>query len=150
PFFVHQEASRSEFQRSRHRAHHPRLSGRHRLKIRGRGDLGAEITRIRAKTAPGRKARGKAAKFDDEVTQADLDAERARTQQAAEQLIAEFNARYAVVNEAGKVWIFEWRLDPVLKREVLDRFSHADFRRLYENRRIDVVTDKKILSKGVA
>jgi len=117
----------------------------------GRSDLGAEIVRIRSKTASGRKARGKPAKCDDVVTEADLEVARDRIRKAVVQQIADFNQRYSVVNEAGKVWIFEWRLDPVLKREVLDRISHADFRRLYENRWIDVLTaDKKIVNKNVA
>jgi hypothetical protein len=62
----------------------------------------------------------------------------------------ELNHRYSVVNEAGKVWVFEWRLDPALGRQVLDRFSFADFRRLYENERIEVVLGKKIVSKSIA
>jgi hypothetical protein len=104
----------------------------------GRSDLGAEIAMVRSKTAAGRKMSGKAAKFDKTVAATDVAAEIARSQQALEQLIGDFNRRYSVVNEAGKVWVFEWRLDPVLKREVLDRISHADFRRLYENDRLQV------------
>jgi hypothetical protein len=119
-------------------------------KYAGRSDLADEIARVRSKTAAGPKLRGKATKFDDELTAADLAAERARTQKTVEPLIADFNRRYSVVNEAGKVWVFEWREDPVMHREVLDRISHADFRRLYENRRIDVVLGKAIVSKSVA
>jgi hypothetical protein len=105
---------------------------------------------VRSKTAARRRAKGKPSRFDGEVTEADLAAERARIEKAAEQALAEFNDRYSVVNESGKVWIFEWRQDPVLKREVLDRISHGDFRRLYENRRIDVVSGDKIVRKGIA
>jgi hypothetical protein len=119
-------------------------------KYTDRSDLAAEIARIRSKTTPGRKARGKPAKFDDKVTQAELEGERTRTRRVTEQLIADFNERYSVVNEAGKVWVFEWRLDPVLGRQVLDRISHADFRRLYENHRVDLVLDTKIVSKSIA
>ena len=64
----------------------------------------------------------------------------ARSQRELDQLVNYFNRRYSVVNEAGKVWVFEWRLDPVLKRDVLDRISHSDFRRLYENDRLRVFT----------
>ena len=103
-----------------------------------RNDLGAEIARVRNKTAAGRKIRGKATKFDQAVASTDIAAEIARSKQALEQLIGDFNRRYSVVNEAGKVWVFEWRLDPVLGREVLDRISHADFRRLYENDRLQI------------
>jgi hypothetical protein len=63
-----------------------------------------------------------------------------RSQRLLAEVIASFNERYAVVNEAGKVWVFEWRLDPVLDREVLDRISHADFRRLYENDPLEVLS----------
>jgi Family of unknown function (DUF5906)/RepB DNA-primase from phage plasmid len=119
-------------------------------KYAGRSDLAAEIGRIRTKTAPGRRLRGKPAKYDEEISEADLNTERDGTEKAVEQKIAEFNARYAVVNEAGKCWIFEWRNDPVLKRKVLDRISHADFRRLYENQRTDIVIDGRIVSKSLA
>jgi hypothetical protein len=106
----------------------------------GRSDLGAEIARVRSKTAANRKMRGKTAKFDQAGAATDIAAEIARSQQALEQLVGDLNRRYSVVNEAGKVWVFEWRLDPVLGREVLDRISHADFRRLYENDRLQVFT----------
>lgn len=98
--------------------HYPRGIG---AKYVNRTDLDAEIARVRGKTAAGRKMRGNAAKFDEQVTAAEIAAEIARSRRALEQVITDFNARYSVVNEAGKVWIFEWRLDPVLSREVLDK-----------------------------
>lgn len=116
----------------------------------GRRDLGGEIARVRAKTAANRKLRGKPARYDDEVSPHELAAERARSQRRLKELIADFNRRYAVVNESGKVWVFQWRLDPVLKREVLDRISFADFRRMYENRRLSVITDEGKVNKTLA
>jgi hypothetical protein len=106
----------------------------------GRSDLGAEIARVRSKTAAGRKMRDKAANFDQAVASTDITAEITHRQQALDQLVGDFNRRYSVVNEAGKVLVFEWRLDPVLGRGVLDRISHADFRRLYENDRLQIFT----------
>lgn len=54
--------------------------------------------------------------------------------------LAELNERYTVVNEAGKVVAVQWRLDPVLEREVLDRIAFDDFKRMFLNRSIEVVT----------
>jgi Family of unknown function (DUF5906) len=104
-----------------------------------RTDLGVEIIRARTKTSAGRAARGKPGKFDGETTPAQIAAERIRSQQRLEQLIADFNSRYAVVNEAGKVWVFHWRLDPVLQRQVLDRIAFGDFKKMYENKRLNVI-----------
>jgi hypothetical protein len=67
------------------------------------------------------------------------------------ELMADFNQRYAVVNEAGKVWVFEWRADPVMKRAVLDHISFADFRRMYQNRRLTITAPRgKGITKTVA
>jgi hypothetical protein len=43
-----------------------------------------------------------------------------------------------VLSEAGQVWVGQWRSDHTFKtrREVLDRFSFADFRKYYLNRSI--------------
>jgi hypothetical protein len=57
--------------------------------------------------------------------------------------LAKFNATYAVVNEAGRVIVVKWQRDPMLNREVLDRFSFEDFRKLYLNRTIGTVTKDK-------
>jgi hypothetical protein len=47
--------------------------------------------------------------------------------------------------------VFEWRPDPVLKRDVLDRISFADFRRMYQNRRITIaLPDGKNITKTFA
>lgn len=53
-------------------------------------------------------------------------------------LIAEFNARYAVVNESGKVVVYERVLDLSLRRHKIDRIAFADLKRLYSNRWISV------------
>jgi len=65
--------------------------------------------------------------------------------------LAELNNRYAVVNEAGKVFVFQWRLDPVLGREVLDRIAFDDFKRMFLNRSIEIVNKKgEIESRNLA
>jgi len=43
-------------------------------------------------------------------------------------LAARFNAVYAVVNETGKCWVFRWRHDPALDREVLERIRRRHTR----------------------
>ena len=53
-------------------------------------------------------------------------------------LINRFNAQYAVVNEAGKVLVFEQVTDETLQRNVIVRFSFADLRRLYQNQKLTV------------
>ena len=48
------------------------------------------------------------------------------SQQAEDDSVVEkLNAQYAVVNEAGKVWVFEEWEDPQLRRNVVVRFSNA-------------------------
>lgn len=70
-----------------------------------------------------------------------LDAENEADTPAA--IIAEFNARYFVVNEAGKAIIYAPRHDALLNRQCFDRITFEDFRKLYHNRRICVGTDDK-------
>jgi hypothetical protein len=53
-------------------------------------------------------------------------------------LIAEFNAKYFVVNENGHTCIYAPRHDPILNRRVFDHMSFADLEKLYLNRRIRV------------
>jgi hypothetical protein len=55
-----------------------------------------------------------------------------------DKLIAEFNQRYAVVNDAGKAVVFEQPYDPLLHRNLIMRISFQDFRRLYMNRNLQV------------
>lgn len=61
----------------------------------------------------------------------------------AESVMAEFNRRYMVVNEAGKAVIYAPAYDAVLKRERFDRMAFEDLKRLYMNRRIKVGEDEK-------
>jgi hypothetical protein len=53
-------------------------------------------------------------------------------------LIKRFNELYAVVNEAGKVVVFEQVLDPSVNRYRIDRFTFADFKKLYQNEPLTV------------
>jgi hypothetical protein len=54
-------------------------------------------------------------------------------------LIASFNSRYSVANEAGKATVFEPVIDPVRRRTVLTRIHFEDFRKFYMNRTLTVV-----------
>jgi hypothetical protein len=104
-----------------------------------RADLGAEIARIRSKTAARRLAKGKPGQYDQPVDPAAVLDEIKRDEQTLAKLIDAFNTGYMVVNEAGKVWVCQWRTDPNIDREVLDYIRHAEFRKLYENRFLSVI-----------
>jgi hypothetical protein len=52
--------------------------------------------------------------------------------------IAEFNERYAVVNESGKAVVYERARDPVLKRSVIVRIQFSDLKKLYQNKLVSV------------
>jgi len=58
-------------------------------------------------------------------------------------LVAEFNARYMVVNEAGRAVIYAPKKDSILNRSFHDRLSFEDFRRLYLNRSLVADYTKK-------
>ena len=58
-------------------------------------------------------------------------------------VLAEFNERYFVVNEAGKAVILAPSYDPVLKRRQFDRMTPRDLQTLYLNQRIQVSTGDK-------
>jgi hypothetical protein len=49
-------------------------------------------------------------------------------------IVERLNNRFAVVNEAGKVWVVERTEDPQLQRSVLVRYAFSDFRRMFLNR----------------
>src|SRR5205807_9446158 len=48
--------------------------------------------------------------------------------------MADFNERFAVVNESGKALVYERVRDPVLCRSVILRIPFADLKKLYQNR----------------
>jgi hypothetical protein len=52
-------------------------------------------------------------------------------------LLREFNARFMVVNEAGKAMIYAPRHDPILRRTVYDRMSLGALEQLYANRFVE-------------
>jgi Family of unknown function (DUF5906) len=54
--------------------------------------------------------------------------------ESAAALIEEFNARYAVVSEAGKALVYEQVHDEILDRNVLIRITFADLKKFYQNR----------------
>lgn len=53
-------------------------------------------------------------------------------------VIAEFNARYAVVNESGRAVVYERTRDPILGRAVVVRMQFADLKKLYQNQLVSV------------
>lgn len=67
-------------------------------------------------------------------------------------IVAEFNERYAVVNEAGKVVIFSPTEDPILKRRFYERIGLPDLKAFYMNRKVQVGIDEKgnAIMQGVA
>jgi hypothetical protein len=58
-------------------------------------------------------------------------------------VVAEFNALYMLVNEAGKAVVYQPGYDPVLKRRTFDRLATRDLLTLYMNRQIQTGTDDK-------
>lgn len=66
------------------------------------------------------------------------------------QLIDEFNAQYAVVNEAGKVFVYEQSHDPIRDRSIIVRISFADFNKMYQNYWVTVSIGGKNVTKNAA
>jgi hypothetical protein len=52
-------------------------------------------------------------------------------------LLREFNAKYMMVNEAGKAMIYAPRHDPILRRTVYDRMTLGALEQLYANRFVE-------------
>ena len=57
--------------------------------------------------------------------------------------INRFNGKYALVNEDGKVVIFQFGFDNLMRRKRIDRLSIRDFNSLYMNDKITTSVDKK-------
>lgn len=57
--------------------------------------------------------------------------------------IVEFNARYIVVNEAGRAIVYAPKKDPILNRSFYERITFEDLRRLYLNRSLVADYSKK-------
>ena len=55
-------------------------------------------------------------------------------------MVAEINAKYMVVNEAGKVIVYAPGFDQALRRHYYARMCFEDLRKLYLNRQIEVGT----------
>ncbi len=64
-------------------------------------------------------------------------------QHAVDAVVDDFNARYMVVNEAGKAVIYQPGYDVVLKRRRFDRLAFRDLQNLYLNDLIKVGLDDK-------
>jgi hypothetical protein len=58
-------------------------------------------------------------------------------------VLAEFNERFFVVNEAGRAVIYCPRVDPIVRRAYHDHLGFADLTKLYLNRTVLVGTNKK-------
>jgi hypothetical protein len=69
--------------------------------------------------------------------------EEARIAKQKAELLEEFNKRYMVVNDAGRVVVFQPVHDDVLNRTLYMRLSFDDFNRLYSNRHVPVLINQK-------
>jgi Family of unknown function (DUF5906) len=79
------------------------------------------------------------------------DADAAPEGDALSKVISEFNAKYAVVIETGKVLVFKRADDPQMQnRKLLTRIPFPDFKRLYQNRKITVTTQNGSTTKSAA
>jgi Family of unknown function (DUF5906) len=74
------------------------------------------------------------------VSQLDEDVKRARlaltVPETADAIVKEFNRRFLVVNEAGRVLVYAPRQDSMLRRTVYERLGFEDFKKLYMNREV--------------
>jgi Bifunctional DNA primase/polymerase, N-terminal/Family of unknown function (DUF5906) len=116
-------------------------------KATDRRAMASRMRSIARRMAKQTEAAAKAARqkvIDDMAAQADAAAAEARAAGAAgadnevRELLAEFNARYMLVNEAGKAWIYEEQQDSILKRFYYDRISSAAFGEFWLNRLVCV------------
>jgi energy-coupling factor transporter ATP-binding protein EcfA2 len=62
-------------------------------------------------------------------------------------ILKEFNDQYFVVNDSGKVLVFQPTHDEVRKRKYYQRIAFADFHRLYMNRLVEIGA-KKVTKKA--
>lgn len=60
-----------------------------------------------------------------------------------ERVVADFNNRYIVVNEAGKAVIFQPTRDPVLNRKYYHRLTTRDLQTFYMNQKVKTANDDK-------
>jgi hypothetical protein len=58
-------------------------------------------------------------------------------------LVAEFNARFMVVSEGGKILLYEPDTDTILKRRFYQRLDFSDFHKMWLNRTVRTGVDKK-------
>jgi hypothetical protein len=118
-------------------------------KYANRHDIDKEIARVRQKTAAGRKMRSKTSEHDEEVTPEQLEEEKRRISAQTKARLNRINNQYAVAAEGGKVWVIQSRPDPNYdNRLVLDRFSFADWSKLYMNEWIaEISPNGKIQNK---
>ena len=90
---------------------------------------------------------GKQARKADEAAQAmpDTETEAGSQSQASDDpvaaLLARFNSKFMVVNEAGKAVVLQPRHDPVLKRRQFDRLTFRDLEQLYMNDMVCIGSD---------
>jgi hypothetical protein len=79
---------------------------------------------------------------EDELSDEALNQQRQRQVEAGKRelaaLVARFNARYAVVNEAGKAVVYEQQMDQHLGRKVLVRIEFEALKKFYLNDRIKI------------
>ena len=109
-----------------------------------------KLTTIRKKVESLCRAKQKVAKQTEqeaEATKQEAEAAEAAERAAAnadkrDALVREFNQKYMVVNEAGKVFVYEPVHEPLLNRTAYTRFTFEAFRQFYMNRLVAVGQDK--------
>jgi uncharacterized protein DUF5906 len=79
-----------------------------------------------------------------------IDAQPPHLRHSLDDIIDEFNAKYAVVNEAGQAIICQRIIDPILKRPVLVRISFTDLKKFYQNRPITIEAGTRSITKSAA
>jgi 5S rRNA maturation endonuclease (ribonuclease M5) len=62
---------------------------------------------------------------------------------SADDVLEAFNPKYAVVNESGKVVVYNPKRDEQLKRDTIERIQFEDFRRMFMNQKVEVGVSKK-------
>ncbi|HWX29902.1 MAG TPA: primase-helicase family protein [Steroidobacteraceae bacterium] len=67
-----------------------------------------------------------------------------------EEVINEFNSKYAVVNETGQAVVYERIYDPVLQRSALCRIRFEDLRKFYQNRPVTLELAGRSVTRSAA
>jgi Family of unknown function (DUF5906)/Primase C terminal 2 (PriCT-2) len=76
------------------------------------------------------------------LTAEDVERQREQLKLQNDRFLGWLNRDFAIVVESGKAIVVRWRRDPILRREMLDRITFADFKRMFLNRSIERIHQK--------